>query len=423
MVPVQTQRESACDTDARFRLATPSASASSAARASKVRAFKSSKSAAAKTASSRKAASKLRAARKAASSKKAAASLSKKAATSSRGAAHSSSIKAASASRAAHSASQAALKAAYSASKATSKSARASELAKSRSAATSVKQAKASSAAAAATSASASKAKASALASKERLAAAAKATSKTATAAKVAATSSKKGTVLAATSSKSGGGLIGFTSSNCGASQATSSDPNGSESFLNCGLSKSSPSSGWTPPKGITISMLKTVSIEDALAANSVWAPCKPYIALFEKWGAATNLPPIMLAAIALQESTCNPSDSGDNGSAVGLMQIVDKCAGLDKKACAEPSFNIGVGAKYLANQLEYYGGDVLLALGSYNGWYAGLTYNGATAAASGGCCDCQQNLDYLYQMLNGWLLGKTGYEMGSIGNLDVCGE
>ncbi len=30
--------------------------------------------------------------------------------------------------------------------------------------------------------------------------------------------------------------------------------------------------------------------------------------------------------------------------------------------------------------------------------------------------------MDYVHQMLNGWLQGKTGYEMGSIGNLDVCG-
>jgi len=32
-----------------------------------------------------------------------------------------------------------------------------------------------------------------------------------------------------------------------------------------------------------------------------------------------------------------------------------------------------------------------------------------------------QQNLDYLHQMTNGWLMGKTGYEMGSYKNLAVC--
>lgn len=58
-----------------------------------------------------------------------------------------------------------------------------------------------------------------------------------------------------------------------------------------------------------------------------------------------------------------------------------------------------------------------------YNGWFAGLSYSTATAAASTGCCECQQNLDYMHQMLNGWLQGKTGYELGSIGNLDVCGN
>ena len=29
----------------------------------------------------------------------------------------------------------------------------------------------------------------------------------------------------------------------------------------------------------------------------------------------------------------------------------------------------------------------------------------------------------YLYQMLNGWLLGKTGYDLGSFGNLKKCGS
>lgn len=141
----------------------------------------------------------------------------------------------------------------------------------------------------------------------------------------------------------------------------------------------------------MTIDRLAYVSLETAMAENSVWAPCKPYVALFEKWGAATGLPPILLASFAMQESTCNKDESGDSGGAFGLMQITkDKCEGRDTAGCNDPDFNIGTGAKYFASQLVAYNGNVLLALGQYNGWYQGLTYAGATAAAYTGCCECQ---------------------------------
>ncbi|KAM0755750.1 lysozyme-like protein [Meredithblackwellia eburnea MCA 4105] len=245
--------------------------------------------------------------------------------------------------------------------------------------------------------------------------------SKTKTSSSSHATTTKATQVVAAVTS-SGGGLMNFVSSNCGSSGASASQPNGAQSFLNCGLSQSNPNSGWTPPKGITIAKLKTVSIEQALASNSVWEPCKPYISLFEKYANANGLPPILLASFAMQESTCNPSVVGDSGGAWGLMQITtDKCNGMGGSACAEPDYNIKTAAAYFKGVLDQAGGDVLSALGSYNGWYPGLTYNQAIAARWSGCCECQQNLDYLYQMLNGWLLGKTGYDIGSIQNLKVC--
>lgn len=50
-----------------------------------------------------------------------------------------------------------------------------------------------------------------------------------------------------------------------------------------------------------------------------------------------------------------------------GLMQITqEKCAGSSN--CSDPDFNIGVGAKYFADVLAQSGGNVLLALGTYNG-------------------------------------------------------
>mgnify|MGYP002717699618 FL=1 len=190
-------------------------------------------------------------------------------------------------------------------------------------------------------------------------------------------------------------GLLGFTTSNCGPSGATEEEPNGSESFLACGISKSNPSSAWKVPEGVTIDSIKTVSIEHALETNSVWEPCKPFIPLFEKYGAQTGLPPILLASLALQESTCNPHVLGDSGGAFGLMQITeDKCGGRDAKGCSEPDYNIRTGAEYFKKELDNAGGAFLEALARYNGWQPWtMTYSSATAAAYSGCCQCQNNL------------------------------
>lgn len=32
--------------------------------------------------------------------------------------------------------------------------------------------------------------------------------------------------------------------------------------------------------------------------------------------------------------------------------------------------------------------------IGTYNGWFEGMTFAEATAAANSNCCHCQQNLD-----------------------------
>ena len=212
----------------------------------------------------------------------------------------------------------------------------------------------------------ASVAKASAAKSKSKAAASkSKAEAKTTAVAKVAkvANASKSGTVLAAVNVK---GLKNFVATNtCGSSGATDDFPNGAEDWLNCGISEVNVNSGWTPPGGVTIDKIAYVSLEDAMSQNSVWAPCKPYISLFEKWGAATGLPPILLASFAMQESTCNADESGDSGGAFGLMQItLDKCEGRDTAGCNEPDFNIETGAKYFASQLVAYDGNILLALG-----------------------------------------------------------
>lgn len=53
-----------------------------------------------------------------------------------------------------------------------------------------------------------------------------------------------------------GRGLLGYSSDNCGSSRASDNEPNGSLDFLNCGISRSNPSSGWVrsfPPRPRTL--------------------------------------------------------------------------------------------------------------------------------------------------------------------------
>jgi hypothetical protein len=69
------------------------------------------------------------------------------------------------------------------------------------------------------------------------------------------------------------------------------------------------------------------------LTSDGVFSPCADYIDKFTTYGAQygsesiypctqlIQVPPIMLASFALQESTCNEYATGPNGE-YGLMQI-----------------------------------------------------------------------------------------------------
>jgi len=211
----------------------------------------------------------------------------------------------------------------------------------------------------------------------------------------------------------SGAGLFSFVSSTCGKSGATEdittmTGPNGAMDFLNCGLYSDG---GWNPPD-VHIDMVQAVSLDETIEDdNSPFSACKPYVYLFDKYGAELGLPPILLASIAMQESSCNAGAMGDNGGAYGLMQITeDKCtSGIN---CSDPDYNIKTGAYYFKSRLDANNGNILLALGEYNGWYSGLTVSKATAIKDT-CCQCQNNLNYHQQMLNGWFQGRDGSSLG----------
>ena len=87
---------------------------------------------------------------------------------------------------------------------------------------------------------------------------------------------------------------------------------------------------------------------------------------------------------------------------------------------CKDIDYNIKTGASYFAQQLKDNDNNVFLALGTYNGWYKGLTTEKATAVQNTPNCFNQNNLDYLYQMVNGWLQGKDGHKLGKIRELNI---
>ncbi|KAF5351642.1 hypothetical protein D9756_007546 [Leucocoprinus leucothites] len=196
--------------------------------------------------------------------------------------------------------------------------------------------------------------------------------------------------------STSGGNVLN-ASGKCGSSHAVAkttktSGPNGSIQFLNCGID----GGGWNPPY-INIKDVVVKSLSESIdSGHSPFKACSKYVKYFNKYGDQFGIPPIFLASFAMQESSCQPETVGGAGEQ-GLMQITkDKCGGAPGGNCRDPDFNIRTGAKYFASTLDDVGGDVLLAVGRYNGWYPGLTASKAKAAKDKGCCRCQQNLDYV---------------------------
>ena len=90
------------------------------------------------------------------------------------------------------------------------------------------------------------------------------------------------------------------------------------------------------------------------------------------------GIDPSVIFAIAYRESSYNPASIGDNGAALGLMQIQprwhsDRMVRLGCSDLLDPYQNVIVGTDYLAEQLARYGGDISKALVAYNaGHYRG---------------------------------------------------
>ncbi|PWN36521.1 lysozyme-like protein [Meira miltonrushii] len=211
-----------------------------------------------------------------------------------------------------------------------------------------------------------------------------------------------------------------FPSAQCSNPKATALRPNGCISFLNCGIHSKS---GWNPPP-VKLKDLKILSGQ-AAAQKPVFAPCKKYLSIFNSIEQETGVPTTVLMSFAMQESSCNKGCTGPNGE-IGLMQLTkENCRemGVNPGDAWDPETNIRLGAKQFKQYLDQNNGNVIIAIGMYNGWYKGLTESKARNKQYG--CGAQNNLDYLDQTLNAWWQGKDGYtkDFQTYNNLAECGN
>ncbi|RDL32070.1 putative glycoside hydrolase family 23 protein [Venustampulla echinocandica] len=169
------------------------------------------------------------------------------------------------------------------------------------------------------------------------------------------------------------------------------SGPNGSEEWFNRGLT----SGGWDPPF-LDFDSLYHISRDQFY--TGVGSACEKYDSYFQNASNIHNLNPVILAFIAMQESSCSASAGGPTP---GLMQD-----------------NVNAGANYLRKRLDASNNNALLAFGSYNGWFtANNRLNGSKGLTEDYPCSTEgkkngqpQNLDYLHQTLNGWFMGQDVY-------------
>jgi len=219
------------------------------------------------------------------------------------------------------------------------------------------------------------------------------------------------------------------------------SGPNGAISWMTCGIN----STGWTPSYA-TVSDIIAADLTSALnQGNSPFQACSSVLSIIEKYSAqykgivrtrTQSQQKVILTRdygqclLSLSHHLLCKSPAANQTNKVRGVNRVScrflRTNGAPNGNCKDPDFNIHQGTQFLANTLAANNGNILVTIGEYNGWYKGMTYAKATAAASTSCCHCQQNLDYIFQMLNGWVLNRNPLAQPRLGeyfNLDVCGS
>lgn len=123
---------------------------------------------------------------------------------------------------------------------------------------------------------------------------------------------------------------------------------------------------------------LDTQYSKPSSTTNEVLVCSEELEAIFQKAADTYNISLDLLKAVAKAESDFNPNCTSSSG-AMGIMQLMPGTAKeLGVSNAYDPEENIMGGAKYLAENLEIFKGDVSLSLAAYNaGRGAVEKYNG----------------------------------------------
>jgi len=199
------------------------------------------------------------------------------------------------------------------------------------------------------------------------------------------------------------------------------SGPNGAESWFNRGMD----GDGWNPP---FLSFDKLIHVDRDTFYSDVGSACEEFDQYFSDSGAQYNIDPVILAIIAMQESSCNPYAGGPTP---GLMQVA--CENYPDGQCTDSlADNVDAGTHYLRLMLDQSDNNAIVAFAQYNGWFqAGTELNGGKGLTDDYPCSDEgqsngqpQNLDYVQEILNGWLTGLNPYgDDYWIGTYDCAGN
>src|SRR5215218_9785092 len=149
-------------------------------------------------------------------------------------------------------------------------------------------------------------------------------------------------------------------------SAATAPGGNGGQDFasqLTAATSAAAPATAVAP----AAQAATTMSLSGAAATTSALPAGVPYGAEITAAARKHGIDPALLAGLVRQESDFNPT-AGSPAGARGLTQLMPgTAAGLGVTDVTDPAQSLEGGARYLAQQLATFGGDVTKALAAYN--------------------------------------------------------